>query len=473
MIGKTLEHYEITSLLGKGGMGEVYRAEDSKLGRDVAIKILPTELSHDPERAARFDREARTLASLQHPNVASIYGLETVEGIRFLVMELVEGEDLSERLLRGAIPTEEVVDIAFQLAEGISAAHTVGVMHRDLKPANIIISSEGKVKILDFGLARAYAADEGTDSDLHNSPTITAMTQAGVIIGTAAYMSPEQARGKHVDHRADIWSFGVVLFEMLAGQRLFDGETVSDTLAGVLRSEVPWDQLPKETPPTIRRLLERCLERDPSRRLQSIAEARIALEDLSAGRTDESIDHGVANTGSHNMRERLTWVIAVVVLIAALVATNVSRDSTPEPLLTQSTLSAPRRLEFCTRSTLRRKPRRATSCVSRDHPVGTMEMGESPRPYGVRDLAHDEARQLAECTLDGYPFWSPDGKWIGYFSHGKLNKIEARGGPVIPLCTAKDGRGGTWNSEGSIVFQRSWSEGVDGGVSVPVAHPTR
>jgi serine/threonine protein kinase len=263
LIGKTIANYEITDLLGKGGMGEVYRARDNKLGREVAIKVLPTELSRDRERSARFDREARTLASLQHPNVASIYGFETAEDIRFLVMELVDGEDLSERLSRRAIPVDEAVDMAIQLAEGLAAAHSVGVIHRDLKPANIKISSEAKVKILDFGLARAYADEQGSGSDLEHSPTITAMTQAGVILGTASYMSPEQARGKRADHRADIWSFGVVLFEMLTGRRLFEGETVSDTLAGVLRADVPWDQLPKDTPPGIRRLLERCLERNP------------------------------------------------------------------------------------------------------------------------------------------------------------------------------------------------------------------
>jgi eukaryotic-like serine/threonine-protein kinase len=249
LIGKTLAHYKITSLVGKGGMGEVYRATDTKLGRDVAIKVIPGEMSQDPERLARFEREARTLATLQHANIASIYGFETANDVRFLVMELVDGEDLSERMQRGALPVDEAIDLARQLAEGLAAAHAVGIIHRDLKPANIKISSEGKLKILDFGLARAYADDSGSQSDIEHSPTVTAMTQAGVILGTAAYMSPEQARGKRADHRADIWAFGVVFFEMLAGQRLFEGETVSDTLAGVLRADVPWNQLPKNAPP--------------------------------------------------------------------------------------------------------------------------------------------------------------------------------------------------------------------------------
>jgi Tol biopolymer transport system component len=287
LIGKRLAHYEITGSIGKGGMGEVYRARDNKLGRDVAIKVLPTDVSGNPERLARFDREARTLATLQHPNIASIYGFESVDHVRFLVMELVDGEDLSQR--RGPMPVDEVVDLAIQLAEGLAAAHAVGIIHRDLKPANIKVSSEGKLKILDFGLARTSMDEHGSGTDLQHSPTLAGMTQAGVILGTAAYMSPEQARGKRADHRADIWAYGVVLFEMLTGKRLFVGETASDTLAGVLRADVPWDELPHHTPTTLRRLLQRCLERDVSRRLQAIAEARIALEDLKAGRSGEAV----------------------------------------------------------------------------------------------------------------------------------------------------------------------------------------
>ncbi len=315
MIGKTLAHYEITGPLGKGGMGEVFRARDTKLGREVAIKVLPAEMSRDPERLARFDREARSLATLQHANVASIYGFETAGDTRFLVMELADGEDLSARLQRGALPVEEAVDLGIQLATGLAAAHAVGIIHRDLKPANIKISADGRLKVLDFGLARAYGNDESSASGPEHSPTLTAMTQPGVILGTAAYMSPEQARGKHVDHRADIWAFGVVLFGMLTGQRVFEGETVSDTLAGVLRAEVPWDQLPKHTPPSLRRLLDRCLERDPARRLQAIAEARITLEDLKAGRSDEAAPAS-ASGPTRFRRERVFWLVAVAALLA-------------------------------------------------------------------------------------------------------------------------------------------------------------
>lgn len=474
MIDRHLAHYDIIEALGKGGMGEVYRARDTKLGRDVAIKVLPTEMSGDPERLARFDREARTLATLQHANIASIYGFETSGDTRFLVMELVGGEDLSERLQRGAISTDEVVALAAQLADGLAAAHAVGIVHRDLKPANIKITSEGKLKILDFGLARAYADDRGSDPSLENSPTITAaMTQAGVILGTAAYMSPEQARGKRVDHRADIWAFGVVLFEMLTGARLFDGETVSDTLAGVLRADVPWDQLPKSTPPTLRKLLVRCLERDPSRRLQAIAEARIALEDLRAGRSDESQPRSTAKSSSRFARERLVWMIVVVALIAAVAMMSFRRDATRQEPLTQSILLPPPGWDFAPASPFAVSPNgRQVAYVAfarSDNESATT----GTNGIWIRDLGVPEPRQLTITDGDAYPFWSPDGRWLGFFANGKLNKIEARGGPVVPLCDATNGRGGTWNEGGTIIFQRAWSEGLmkvpaGGGTPQPV-----
>jgi Tol biopolymer transport system component len=455
-------------------MGEVYRAHDSKLGRDVAIKVLPTEMSGDPERLARFDREARTLATLQHTNIASIYGFETAEDVRFLVMELVDGEDLSELLQRGAIPVEEVVDLAVQLAEGLVAAHTVGVIHRDLKPANIKISSDGKLKILDFGLARAYIGDQGFESSPEHSPTITAaMTHVGVILGSAAYMSPEQARGKHVDHRADIWAFGVVLFEMLTGLRLFEGETVSDTLAGVLRADVPWDQLPKNTPPTLRRLLERCLERDPSRRLQAIGEARIALEDLKAGRSDESAPQTTAKGDSRFGRERLVWIVTVAALMTAVAAMAFLRNAAPKQHLVQSTLLPPQGWDFAPASPFAVSPdgsQIAYVAIARPENEAAATGSNS---IWIRDLGLPEPRQLAGADGDAYPFWSPDGRWLGFFADGKLNKIEARGGPVVPLCEATDGRGGTWNDAGIIIFQRAWSEALmkvpaGGGTPEPV-----
>lgn len=460
MIGKTVAHYEIAELLGKGGMGEVYRARDGKLGRDVAIKILLNEVSGDPERVARFEREARTLASLQHPNVASIYGFETAENVRFLVMELVEGEDLSEHLARGAIPVGEAVELAAQLAQGLAAAHAIGVIHRDLKPANIKISSEGKLKILDFGLARAYTGDVGSDSVAQHSPTITAMTQAGVILGTAAYMAPEQARGKRADHRSDIWAFGVVLFEMLSGRRLFEGETVSDTLASVLRADVPWDRLPTDTPPALRRLLERCLDRDTSRRLQASAEARIALQDLSTGRSDASTPQAAAKRDARLGRERFVWISIIVALIAAVVALAFRRDAGPTQPLVQSTLSPPAGWDFAPASPFAVSPDGSQVAYVAFARPDNDETPAGTNSIWIRDLALPQPRQLATTDGDAYPFWSPDGRWLGFFANGKLNKIESRGGPVVPLCEATNGRGGTWNDTGTIVFQRAWSEGL-------------
>ena len=290
MIGKTLAHYEIIDKIGAGGMGEVFRARDTKLGRDVALKILPEAFARDSERLGRFEREARLLASLNHPNIAAIYGLERDGETRFLVLELVDGEDLSKRIARGAIPSDETLSIAHRVAEALEAAHEQGVVHRDLKPGNVVTDAEGTVKVLDFGLAKALDTDGSDVTDLSHSPTImTGSTVQGMILGTAAYMSPEQARGKRVDKRADIFSFGCMVFEMLAGKRCFSGETVSDTLASILAREPEWEELPEGVPPALERLLRRCLIKDPKQRLRDIGEARIALEDVAAGRDTETI----------------------------------------------------------------------------------------------------------------------------------------------------------------------------------------
>jgi hypothetical protein len=290
VIGKQLAHYEITGLLGKGGMGEVYRALDGKLGREVAIKILPMEMSQDVDRLARFDREARSLATLQHPNVASAYGLEETPEARFLVMELVEGEGLDERMARGPIDADEVRSIAAQIASGLEAAHEKGIVHRDLKPANIRVSPDGTVKVLDFGLAKAWGGDD-QDGDISSSPTMTAHTIQGVILGTAGYMSPEQARGQAVNKQTDVWAFGVILWEMLTGQRLFDGATVSDVMAGVLRADINNQALPTNTPQALRRLLRRCLQRDQKDRLRDIGDAALELKETDAAEGGTESEH--------------------------------------------------------------------------------------------------------------------------------------------------------------------------------------
>ena len=288
--GARLGPYEVVASLGAGGMGEVYRARDPRLQRDVAIKVLPAAVATDPDRLARFTREAQLLASLNHPHIAHVYGVEQDATTRALVMELVEGPTLADQIACGAIPLEDALPIARQIAEALDAAHERGIIHRDLKPANIKLTSDGSVKVLDFGLAKALGTGEASGSlaeELLNSPTITspAMTQAGIILGTAAYMSPEQARGKPVDKRADIWAFGVVLYEMLTGRKLFAGETVSDTIAEVLKREFDWNALPAGTPPGVRRVLEHALQRDPRKRLRDIADAIAGLDAVSRGRT--------------------------------------------------------------------------------------------------------------------------------------------------------------------------------------------
>src|SRR3990172_9482452 len=274
MIGTTLSHYQVLEKLGAGGMGVVYRARDAKLGRDVAIKVLPADLSHDAERLSRFEREARLLASLNHPNVATLHGFEEASGTRFLVMELVEGETLADRIARGPILIDEALSLFRQMAEGLEAAHDKGIIHRDLKPGNVKVTPEGKVKVLDFGLAKVFSAGPASGPQ-SESPTVTRIpSESGVILGTAAYMSPEQARGKTLDKRTNVWSFGCCLFEALTGRAAFLGETVSDTLAQILEREPPWGALPRRTPRSIRKLLERCLTKDPSMRLHDIAEDR-------------------------------------------------------------------------------------------------------------------------------------------------------------------------------------------------------
>jgi len=307
MIGKTLSHYKVIEKIGQGGMGEVYRAEDTNLSREVAIKVLPEQFTKDPQRLARFEREAKLLASLNHPNIAAIYGLEEADGVRFLSMELVPGETLAEKVAKGPVPVKETLEVCRQIAEGVEAAHEKGVIHRDLKPANVKVTPEGKVKILDFGLAKAFEAETPV-TDISQSPTLTEeMTRAGVILGTAAYMSPEQARGKPVDKRADIFAFGSMLFELLTGNRAFEGETVTDTIASVLKGEPEWDLLPPSIPSTIQFLISRCLQKDPGKRLQHIDGARILIEEALTGATTGSTI-GLTMAGQPGRRRRVMTV---------------------------------------------------------------------------------------------------------------------------------------------------------------------
>jgi serine/threonine-protein kinase len=330
LIGQTLSHYRVTAALGAGGMGEVYRATDTNLHRDVAIKVLPPEVVQDPERLSRFKREAHLLASLNHPSIAAIYGLEEADGKPFLALELVEGEDLKERLARGAIPVDEALEIAKQIAEALEEAHGKGIVHRDLKPANVKLTPDGKVKVLDFGLAKAWAGEASGASSgqaaLSQSPSLAHTgTIAGVILGTAAYMSPEQARGKPVDKRADVWSFGVLLWEMLTGRSLFAGDTVTDVIAAVVTREPDLVALPAQTPRTVRRLLSRCLRKDPRTRLPDMGAARLELQEAIAGTSAEAEataaldEEAVRAERRGRTRERWAWA-AVALVTAGLAA---------------------------------------------------------------------------------------------------------------------------------------------------------
>src|SRR5215813_11894628 len=314
-IGTQLGSHEITALLGRGGFGEVYRARDAKLKREVAIKILPDEFSSDPDRVSRFQREAETLAAINHQNIGAIYDLQQVENTRFLILELVEGDTLADLLTkRGALPVEEALNIAKQICEALEAAHEKGVVHRDFKPANVKITPDGKVKVLDFGLAKALAG-EARDVDLSNSPTLMSGSMRGVILGTTAYMSPEQAKGAVLDRRTDIFAFGCVVYEMLTGQRAFPGETVSEIIAAVIRSEPDWSRLPVEVPPEIRRLLSRCLQKERSRRLRDIADARFQIEEAL---NNDPVRSETAVTRTRSIGRWAGWVVAAVSLGTAL-----------------------------------------------------------------------------------------------------------------------------------------------------------
>jgi len=446
--GTRLGVYEIVAQIGEGGMGAVYRATDTNLSRQVAIKVLPDAFAQDTERLARFEREAKTLASLNHPNIAAIYGFEKSGGIHALVMELVEGDDLSQRIARGAIPLDEALPVAKQIAEALEAAHDQGIIHRDLKPANIKVRADGTVKVLDFGLAKAMEPTGVMSPGMSQSPTITtpAMTQAGMILGTAAYMSPEQARGSDADKRADLWALGVVLWEMLTGTRLFDGATVSDTLASVLKTEPEWNVLAPATPAAVRRLLRRCLQKDRKRRLDSAAAARLEIEEAMA--PPSTVEGAVTASASAAPRGRLTWMTALAVaavLVAAVLAIPavLHLRELPPP--------SPRevRLEINTPPTT--AP--ASLAISPDgQTIVFVATSEGQSRLWLRVLDSVEARPLAGTNGAQNPFWSPDSRSVGFFADSRLKRIDIDGGSVQTLATANRGTGGAWNGSSVILF---------------------
>jgi serine/threonine protein kinase/Tol biopolymer transport system component len=438
MIGTRIAHYEINTHLGSGGMGEVYEATDSKLGRRVAIKVLPEEFARDADRVARFEREARVLASLNHPHIAAIHGFEELGGRNFLVMELVEGETLAGRIARGRLPVDDALPIALQIAEALEAAHEKGIIHRDLKPANVKVTSEGQVKLLDFGLAKAFEA-QPAEIDVSNSPTLSAMaTHAGVILGTAAYMSPEQAKGAAVDRRTDIFAFGSVLFEMLTGRRAFEGENVADILAAVLKVEPDWSRLPADVPPSVRRLLRRCLNKDRRRRPQAAGDVRIEIEEADAAPDVSGAGHAAPQSGR---RERAAWIIAILAASAAVVLAMLAFRPPPE---------APEmRVEVTTPPT----PDPISFAVSPDgRRLAFVASGDGAPRLWLRALDTAALQPLAGTEGASYPFWSPDSRSIGFFAGGKLKRIEAAGGPPRTLADAPEGRGGTWSVDDVILF---------------------
>ncbi len=441
MIGKTLVHYEITSQLGKGGMGEVYQAKDTKLGRDVAIKVLPEEFALDTDRVARFQREAKLLASLNHPNIAAIYGLEESDGIHFLVMELIEGNTLRDRIKSGPIPVEEALKLALQMAEALEAAHENGVIHRDLKPANIKVTPDGKVKILDFGLAKAYAGDQGNVS-LADSPTISAAaTQKGVILGTAAYMSPEQAKGKSVDKKADIWAFGVVLFEMLTGKSLFSGEDVTSTVARVLEREPDFSTLPQNLHPRIQFMLERCLKKDPKDRYSGISDARVDIQEILADSKGVLVHPFDAAERQSKMRLVLPWVAATLVLIVIIIGSVVwnLRESKPPQVVRFS-------YEILENQQVK------DLAVS---PDGRQFVYSTNRGLSLRAVNRLDAKLILGTEENPQaPFFSPDGKWLGYWSERdrQLKKISISGGESVLIANSESPNGPIWDVDDTILY---------------------
>jgi serine/threonine protein kinase/Tol biopolymer transport system component len=448
-IGKSIAHYRVTAQIGAGGMGEVYRASDSRLGRDVAVKVLPAAFAEDPERMARFEREAKLLASLSHAHIAGIFGLEETNGTRALVMELVEGPTLADRIAKGAIAPDEALPIAKQIAEALEYAHERAIIHRDLKPANVKLTLDGGVKVLDFGLAKALSDDaNASGSDLSKSPTLTAAsTRLGVILGTAAYMSPEQAKGKAVDRRADIWAFGAVLFEMLTGRQAFAGETVSETLASVMKDEPDWKLLPASTPARVRDLLRRCLVKDPKQRLRDIGDARIRIEEEITGAPDAS-SITTTTSGAPSSRRSMLVPVVIVALVAAAVglAGGFLLRKTPTPPMFRATLLFP--------DEMRLDEQNASVAISPDGRTVVLAASgkEQPLQLWVRRLDSDVTTPIAGTNGATYPFWSPDGRFIAFFADRKLKRVPANGGTVQTLCDAVDARGGSWSADGRIIF---------------------
>jgi serine/threonine-protein kinase len=463
----SIAHYRVTGTLGKGGMGEVYRATDTKLNREVALKMLPDAFARDPERMSRFSREAQVLASFNHPNIASIHGLEESEGKRALVMELVEGETLAERLKRGPIPVGEALVIARQVAEGLEEAHERGIVHRDLKPANVKVTPKGIVKVLDFGLAKALEGDSGPSSspDMSHSPTLSAMaTHAGVILGTAGYMSPEQARGQKVDRRSDNWAFGVLLFEMLTGSQLYTGDTVSDVLARVLERDPDWKLLPANTPPSIRRLLRRALQKNVHNRLQAIGDARLVIDECLQGPAEEDQAPAVVTRveTAPLWKRALPWglLAGTAAALAAVLFSGSGKPSNDFPVRLSVEVAEKPLYTSLGSSEVLSPDGKQLMIIAGD---------ETKRELFLRSLDQLEGTSLVSGTGTGSPynpFMSPDGKWVGYVTSNELRKIAVSGGTSLTLTKVSRSRGASWGADDMIVLAPGPATGL---VRLPAA----
>jgi serine/threonine-protein kinase len=475
--GTCLGPYEIKSALGAGGMGEVYCARDTKLHRDVAIKVLSDLFAADPERLARFEREAQLLASLNHPHIAQIYGIEdspppgSSQEVRALVMELVDGPTLAHRIAQGPIPLDEALPIARQIAEALEAAHERGIIHRDLKPANIKLTAAGAVKVLDFGLAKALSPLGGPLGANAMSPQAFAhpATVAGVVLGTVAYMAPEQARGVAVDARADIWAFGVVMYEMLAGHRPFQGETTSDTIAAVLRQDIHWAQLPHETPDELRRLLRRCLKRDPKERLHNAADARLIIAEVEA-------DRQAGGVGRRAWGRRAPWLLVGALTVATAIAGG---------LAARGVFPASPRADAAgqiVRFAIEPPPEVmnvSSVAVAADGRFAVYEAQvDGEFRFFMRRFDALESHVVAGTEGARGPFLSPDGAWIGFVRNGKLFKVSTTGGDALAVCDVQGGPGSTWDDNRRIIFSRAWLSGLsivsaDGGTPRVLTTPDR
>lgn len=439
MIGRTLSHFQITASLGVGAMGEVYLAEDTHLGREVAVKVLPEEFKANPLRLARFEREAKLLASLNHPNIAALYQVEEAEGVPFLVMEFVEGETLEDRISRGPIPHDEALALAIQMAEGMESAHERGVIHRDLKPSNIKVTPEGKVLLLDFGIAKAI---EATESEVASqATTLTAETRPGAVIGTPAYMSPEQARGDRADKRADIWAFGCLLYEMLTGHRPFQAESANEYLGAIFHEEPDWDALPPTAHPGTRSVLNRCLRKDVRHRLRDIGDARIELEEVlqqPAIASEPELAHGTiawSRIGG--------WAVAGLLGVALIWFLVRGRGESP---------AAAQRFSIALAGPLVDTGRPvAVPSPDGSHLAYVADTGEGPRIH-IRTFDEFESRVLAGTEGAQAVFFSPDGKALGYWADQKIKIVSIKGGPPAVVCETAEFSGATWNEDGSIIY---------------------